>query len=81
MGMLTRALGDHLKEVAWVLLLIFFILGCLYLIFGRALGYETLIWICLGFGLIIIGLFMMIILGQLLWLGIGKVFKCFKPGE
>jgi hypothetical protein len=81
MGLLARALGDHLKEVAWALFLIFFILGCLYLIFGRQLGYETMIWICLGFALIIIGLFMMIILGELLWLVILKVFKYFKSAD
>jgi fatty acid desaturase len=81
MGMLARALGDHLKEVAWALFLILLILACLYLIFGRHLGYETTIWICLGFALIVIGLFMMIILGELLWLGILKVFKYFKPED
>ena len=81
MGMLASALGDHLKEIAWALFLIFFILGCLYLIFGRQLGYETMIWICLGFAMIVIGLFMMILLGELLWLGILKAFKYFKPEE
>jgi hypothetical protein len=80
-GMLTRALADHLKEVAWALFLFFVILGCLYLILGRHAGYETMIWICLGFALIIIGLFVMIILGELLCLGILKVFKFFKPGD
>jgi len=80
MGMLARALGDHLKEVAWALFLTFFILGCLYLIFGRHLGYEHIIWVCLGFAVIVLGVFMMIILGELLWLGLLKVFRYFKPG-
>jgi len=78
MGMLARALGDHLKEVAWAFFLIFFILGCLYLIFGSHLGCENIIWVCLGFAAIILGVFMMIILGELLWLVILKVFKYFK---
>jgi hypothetical protein len=81
MGMLVRALADHLKEAAWALFLIIFVLGCLYLIFGRHLGYETMIWICLGFAVVLIGLFMMIIMGELLWIGIVRVFKYFKPGD
>lgn len=80
MGMLARALGDHLKEVAWVLFLIFLFLGSLFLIFGRHLGCENIIWICLGFVLIVAALFMMIILGELFWIGIVRVFKTFKPG-
>ena len=31
MAMLARALGDHLKEVAWALFLIFVFVGCLFL--------------------------------------------------
>jgi len=81
MGMLVRALGDHLREVAWAIFLIFCILGCLYLIFGRHLGYENIIWVCLGFAVIVSGLFTMIILGELLWLGFLKVFKYFKHGD
>jgi len=81
MGMLARALGDHLKEVAWAPFLIFLFLGCLFLIFGRHLGYETIIWICLGFVVIVTALFMMIILGELFWVGIVRVFKNFKPGD
>jgi len=78
MGMVARALGDHLKEVAWAFFLIFCILDSLYLIFGRHLGYENIIWVCLGFAAIVIGVFMMIILGELLGLVILKVFKYFK---
>ncbi len=81
MGMLTRALGDHLKETAWALFLIFFILGSLFLIFGRHLEYENIIWVCLGFVGILLGLFMMIILGEILWLGILKVYRYFKPKD
>jgi hypothetical protein len=81
MGMLVRALGDHLKEVAWALFLIFFILGCLHLIFGRHLGYEDLFWVSLGFAIILLGVFLAIIMGELLLLGIWKIFKYFKPGE
>ena len=81
MNVLARALGDHLKEVAWALFLIFLFIGCLFLIFGRHLGYETIIWICLGFVAIVAALFMMIILGELFWIGIVKVSKTLKPGD
>lgn len=72
MGTLARALKDHLKEVGWALFLVFFILGCLYVILGRDIGYDTMMWICIGFAVIVLGLFMMIILGELLWVGILK---------
>jgi len=38
-------------------------------------------WVCLGFAGIIIGLFMMIILGKLLWLGFLKVSKYLRSGD
>jgi hypothetical protein len=40
--------------------------------------YETMIWICLGFALILTGFFM--ISGELVWIGIVRVFKNSKPG-
>ncbi len=78
--MLFRALGGHLKELGWVFFLVCFILGCVYLIFGRHLGYETMIWICLAFALIVMGLFVMIVLGEILLFGILKMRKYFRPG-
>jgi hypothetical protein len=82
MGMLARALFDHLKEIAWALLLIFFLLACLLVIFGRELGFDSIFWACLSFALIVLGLFGMIILGELLWILIGKVLRrLFPEGE
>jgi len=82
MGMLARALSGHLKEIGWALFLIFLFLGCLLVIFGRELGFDSVFWVCLGFALIVLGLFGMIILGQLLWIGIWKVLRrLFPEGE
>jgi hypothetical protein len=75
MGRFARALVDHFKEVVWAVFLIFLFLGCLFVIFGRHLGYDTIGWICLGFGVIVTGVFTMIILGNLLCIAIGSVFK------
>ncbi len=61
MGILTRALIDHLKEVGWALFLIILLLACLWVIFGRHLGYETIFWICLSFAVIVTAVLMMII--------------------
>ncbi len=69
MGMLARALKDHLKEVGWAL---FFILACLYVILGREIGYDTMMWVCIGFAVIVLSFFIMIILGELLWVGFLK---------
>lgn len=82
MGMLARALSGHLKEIGWALFLIFLFLACLLVIFGRELGFDSVFWVCLGFALIVLGLFGMIILGQLLWIGIWKVLRrLFPEGE
>jgi hypothetical protein len=75
MGMLARALSDHLKEISWALLLIFLFLFCLFGIFGRELGFDSVLWVCLGFVGIVTGLFAMIILGELLWVAIKKSLK------
>jgi hypothetical protein len=75
MGMLVRALSDHLKEIAWALFLIFLLLACLLVIFGRELGFDSLLWVCLGFAVIVLGLFGMLILGELIWIAIGKVLR------
>jgi hypothetical protein len=77
MGLFARALVDHLKEVTWALFLVILTLGCLIVIFGRHLGYDTIGWICLGFAVIVTALFTMIILGNLLGIAIMKVFKRF----
>ncbi len=74
MGMLTRALSDHLKEIAWALFLIFLLLVCLFVIFGRELGFDSVLWVCLGFAVIVLGLFGMLILGELIWIAVGKVW-------
>jgi hypothetical protein len=77
--MLARALSDHLKEIAWALFLIFLFLACLFVIFGRELGFDSVLWVCLGFAAIVLGLFGMLILGELLWIVIGKVFRRLFP--
>ena len=79
MGMLARALSDHLKEIAWALFLLFLFLFCLFVIFGRELGFDSVLWVCLGFAAIVLGLFGMLILGELLWIVIWKVLRRFFP--
>ncbi len=77
MGILTRALIDHLKEVGWALFLIILLLACLWIIFGRHLGYDTIFWICLSFAVIVTAVLVAIILGNLLCIAIVKIFRHF----
>jgi len=79
MGMLARALSDHLKEIAWALFLIFLLLACLIVIFGRELGFDSVLWVCLGFAAIVLGFFGMLILGELLWIVIRKLWRRLFP--
>ncbi len=43
-----RALVDHLKQVSWVLFLVYIILLGLVFLFGRQVGYKISLWACLG---------------------------------
>jgi hypothetical protein len=79
MGMLVRARYNHLKEIAWALFLIFLLLFCLFVIFGRELGFDSVLWVCLGFAAIVFGLFGMLTLGELLWILIWKVLRRISP--
>jgi len=45
------------------------------------MGFEPVFRICLGFAVIIAALFMMIVLGELLCLGMIKLFNCFFTEE
>jgi len=64
----ARALLDHLREIAWAFLLIFLFLACLLVIFGRDLGFDSIIRVCLSLALIVLGPFGMITLSELLWI-------------
>ena len=66
MRMLARALSDHLRQIAWALFLIFLLLACLFVIFGRKLGFDSWLWVSVGFAEIVLGLFGMLILDELL---------------
>ena len=45
------------------------------MIFGRELGFDSVLWVCLGFAVIVLGLFGMLIFGELIWVLIGKVLR------
>jgi hypothetical protein len=75
--MLARALSNHLKEIAWAFFLISLFLVCLFVVFGRELGFDSVLWVCLGFAAILLGLFGMLLLGELLRVGIAKMLGDF----
>ena len=64
MEMLARTLSDHLRQIARALFLIFLLLACLFVIFGRKLAFDSWLWVSLGFAEIVLGLFDMLILGE-----------------
>lgn len=75
MGTFVKALVEHLLESAWALFLVYLFLACLAVIFGRIVGYEITLWVCLGFALVVTAIFATIILGSLLWIGIVVMFR------
>jgi hypothetical protein len=43
-----RPLLDHVKQVSWALLLVYIILLGLAFLFGKEIGYEISLWVCLA---------------------------------
>jgi hypothetical protein len=66
MDRLIRDLIEHLKEVSWVLFLVYFFLGFIVLIFGRSLGYATITWISVVLAALVTIMFASVIFGNLL---------------
>jgi hypothetical protein len=77
MEKLAPDLIDHLKEVSWVLFLVYLFLGLVMLLFGRSLGYDTALWVYLGLVAFITAVFGSIVLGNLLLVGIMNIVKRF----
>ncbi len=66
MGKLIRDLKEHLKDISWVLVLVYIFLGFIVLIFGGFLGYDTVTWIVIGLALLVTIIFASIFFGELL---------------
>jgi hypothetical protein len=77
MDKLTRDLIEHLKEVSWVLLLVYIFLGFIVLIFGRFLGYVTITWIGVILAALVTIMFGSIVIGNLLLILVMSLFRRF----
>jgi hypothetical protein len=53
MSDLGRALFNYFKQVAWALFLVYLILGGAACLFGKQIGYDTVLWVCLGIALLV----------------------------
>jgi len=71
----VKQLMEHLREVSWALFLVCLFLACLALIFGRAVGYEITLWVCLGFALLVSALFAAVLFGNLLILALVAILR------
>ena len=69
---------EHLKEVGWVLFLVYLFLGLLVLIFRTHVEYPTATKICLGFALVVTAVFAGIILCNLLVVAVVKLIGYFR---
>ncbi len=67
MGRFIRDFREHLQEVSWALFLLFLLLAGLAVIFGRCVGVDITLWVCLGFALVVSAIFAVIVLGNLIW--------------
>ena len=75
MGKFVKEVFEHLLEVAWALFLVFLLLVALAGIFGRAVGYEITLWVCLGFTMVVAAIFAVIFLGNLLCIGVAAIYR------
>ena len=75
MGKLIFDLNEHLKDISWVLVLVFIFLGFFVLIFGGILGYDTVTWIGIGLALLVTTILGSIVLGELFLTLISNLFR------
>jgi hypothetical protein len=75
MGELIHDLNEHLKDILWVLVLVFIFLGFVILIFGGILGYDTVTLIGIGLALLVTIIFISIVLGELLLILMLNLFR------
>jgi hypothetical protein len=75
MGNLARDLIGHLKEISWILFLVYILLGFIVLIFGKFIGYFTIAWISIGIAFLTTILFVSIVAGELLLKLIMDLFR------
>ena len=75
MGKLILDLNEHLKDISWVLVLVFIFLGFVVLIFGGILGYDTVTWIGIGLALLVTTILGSIVLGELFLTLISNLFR------
>ncbi len=75
---MTRFINDlkgHLQEVLWALFLVCLLLACLAMVFGRAVGYEITLWVCLGFAVLVSAIFAAVLFGNLLILALVAILR------
>jgi hypothetical protein len=77
MDKLIRDLIEHLKEVSWVLFLVYIFLGFIVLIFGRFLGYVTITWMSVVLAALVTIMFGSIVIGNLLLILVMSLFRRF----
>ncbi len=75
MDKLIRDLIGHLKEVSWVLFLVYIFLGFIVLIFGRFHGYVTITWIGVILAALVTIMFGSIVIGNLLLILVMSLFR------
>ena len=75
MGKLILDLNEHLKDISWVLVLVFIFSGFVVLIFGGILGYDTVTWVGIGLALLVTTILGSIVLGELFLTLISNLFR------
>ncbi len=75
MSDLSRVLFNYFKQVAWALFLVYLILGGVAYLFGKQIGYDTILWVCLGIALLVTVTFISIYLIDSLRVIIGEAMK------
>jgi hypothetical protein len=75
MGDLGRALLNYLKQVLWALFLVYLMLIGIAYLFGKQVGYEISIWVCLGIALLVTVSFISIYICGVLWIAVEERVK------
>lgn len=75
MNDLRRALATYFKQVLWALFLVYLVLGGVAYLFGKQIGYDAVLWVCIGIAILIAVTFISIYVFDSLRIIVGEVLK------
>jgi cation transporter-like permease len=78
MRAMRRSLFGDLKQIVWVLLLVYIVLAVMGYLFGKQIGHKDAFLVCLSIAVLVTVTFACIYVGMILWFLIEQKTKDWK---